>query len=64
MLLIRIKQLCLERKTSIPKLENELGFGAGTIYKWETASPSVQNLKKVADYFNCTIDELLQSPAE
>ena len=57
-MLDKIKKLCKERNTSIPKLEDELGFGRGTIYKWEFVSPSVANLKRVADYLGCTLDEL------
>ena len=60
MILEKIKFLCKEHNTSIPKLETELGFGAGTIYKWDEVSPSVHYLKKVADYFGCTVDELLK----
>jgi hypothetical protein len=41
-------------------LEKELGFGSGTIYKWSTVVPSVTNLKKVADYFHVSIDELIK----
>lgn len=40
-------------------LEKELGFGNGTIGKWQKASPSVDKLKKVADWFGVTLDELL-----
>lgn len=55
----KIKALCKERNISIPKLEDELQLGRGTIYKWEFVSPSVANLKKVADYFGCSLDELV-----
>ena len=64
MLLDQIKFQCKKHNTSVVKLEDSLGFGRGTIYKWAEVSPSVQNLKKVADYFGCTIDELLTSPPE
>lgn len=56
-----IKNLCESRKISINQLEKELGFGGGTIYKWQTASPSVANLQKVAKFFGCTLDDLLKS---
>ena len=65
MLLEQIKIQCKKHNTSVVKLEDELGFGRGTIYKWENVSPTIQNLKKVADYFGCTIDELLKdTPSE
>lgn len=63
MLLEKIKQLCEKNGTNIAKLERELGFGVGTIRKWNTVSPSVSNLKKVADYFHISIDELLTNEA-
>ena len=59
MLYENIKSLCDKKKISIPQLERELNFGAGTIYKWQTVSPSVDNLQKVADYFEVTIDSLV-----
>lgn len=62
MLLEQIKIQCKKHNTSVVKLEDELGFGRGTIYKWENVSPTIQNLKKVADYFGCTIDDLLKEP--
>lgn len=59
MLLEKIKQLCEKNGTNIANLEKELGFGSGTIRKWNVVSPSVLNLKKVADYFHVSVDELL-----
>ena len=60
MILEKIKQLCEKNGTNITRLEDELGFGRGTIRKWSEVSPSVNNLKKVADYFKCSVDELLE----
>ncbi|EJW19195.1 helix-turn-helix transcriptional regulator [Paenibacillus alvei] len=54
-----IQNLCKDRDISIFKLEKELGFGNGTIYKWEKSSPAVDKLKKVADYFGVTVDYIL-----
>lgn len=59
MILDNIKRLCRERKTNITNLEKEVGLGFGTVYKWGKVSPSVDNLKLVADYFNVTVDKLL-----
>jgi transcriptional regulator with XRE-family HTH domain len=58
-LIENIKQLCKNKGTSIPKLEKEFGFGHGSIYNWEKNSPSVDKLRKVAKYFNVTLDSLL-----
>ena len=60
MILENIKQLCRDRKTNITRLEQEVGVGLGTIYKWGKVSPSVDNLKRVADYFGVTVDDLIK----
>lgn len=44
---------------SLPALEAELGFGNGTIVKWDKASPNSEKLTKVADYFHVSVDYLL-----
>ena len=54
-----IQTLCKQRDISIPRLEKELGFGNGAIYKWDKNSPSIDKLQKVADYFGVTVDSLL-----
>ena len=54
-----IVRLCKESGISIAKLERETGLGNGTIGKWEKASPNVENVKKVADFFGVTVDSLL-----
>ena len=59
MILDNLKRLCRERKTNITNLEKEAGSGFGTVYKWGKVSPSVDNLKLVADYFGVTVDYLL-----
>jgi transcriptional regulator with XRE-family HTH domain len=51
--------LCKKNGISIAKLEKEAGIGNGTIGRWEKSSPSVDNLKKVADHFGVTIDSLI-----
>ena len=64
MILDNIKRLCRERKTNITNMEKEVGLGFGTVYKWGKVSPSVDNLKLVADYFGVTIDQLMDEKRE
>lgn len=59
-MLKNIKNLCASRGISIQKLEKTLGFGNGTIARWDENRPSVDKVKLVADYFGCTVDELLK----
>ena len=57
----RIRYLARDREDmSIPELEVRLGFGNGTISRWKTASPSIDKLQKIADFFNVSIDYLLE----
>ena len=58
-MLEKIKRLCVDRGISIAKLEQSVGLGAGTVYKWGVVSPGVDKLKAVADYFGVTVDSLL-----
>ena len=54
-----ILELCKKRGITIAKLERETGIGNGTISRWNSSSPSVKNLKAVADYFGVTMDSLI-----
>ena len=58
-LLENIQYLCEEHGTSVPKLEQTLQFGKGTIYKWSKSSPTADKLQKVATYFSVSTDYLL-----
>lgn len=60
LLLDNIKHLCRENKISICALERTLGIGNGTIGGWGIYSPRLDIVKKVADYFGVTVDELLK----
>lgn len=59
-----IKRLCKSNNISVFCLERKLGFGNGAISKWDDSSPTVANLKKVADYFGVAIDELISNKDE
>lgn len=55
----RIKSLCDEQGLSIYRVEKDCGFGNGSLMKWETSSPKVENLVKIANYFEVSVDYLL-----
>ena len=55
----RIKDLCYEKEISIASLEKYLGFGNCSIYRWDKNSPTIEKVTKVADYFNVSVDYLL-----
>lgn len=58
-ILDNIKILCEENNTNVFAVERELGFGRGTIRRWDTNSPSADKLEKVAYYFNVSMDWLV-----
>lgn len=60
MIFDRISQLASERGISIAYLEKTLGLGNATIRGWKESSPSVDKLKKVADYFGVSIEYFLE----
>lgn len=55
----RIKDLSDEKHITIAELEREAGISNGQIRRWGGSSPKVENLEKVADYFNVSTDYLL-----
>lgn len=60
----RIRELANRRNMSLPQLETTLGFGNGTISRWKKSSPSADKLKAVADYFNVSVDFLLDGSTQ
>lgn len=50
-----IKALCERHKTTLKSLERELGFGNGTIARWDDNSPAISKVLKVADYFDVDV---------
>lgn len=55
----RIKTLCDSKKTNFAELEREIGISNGQIRRWNDSSPKAENIQKVADYFNVSVDYLL-----
>lgn len=56
----RVSELCREKGISVTGLERELGVANSAIQKWRSAtSPSVETIKKVAQYFNVSVDYLV-----
>lgn len=55
----RIKELADKENLSLPALESKLGFGNGTITKWDKSTPNADKLNAVAQHFHVTMDYLL-----
>lgn len=57
----RIRALCKKNGTSIKKLEQSLGFGNGTIGKWDAHSPSADKVLLVANALGVKVGEILDT---
>ena len=55
----KIKMLADEKKTTFAEIERHVGISNGQIRRWDNVSPKAENLKKVADYFQVSVDYLL-----
>jgi len=59
----KIQRLCRENGSSLSRLEKELGFSRGALFKWDTNTPGIDKVQKVANYFGVTIDSLVSKEA-
>lgn len=62
MILENITRLCKEKGISIAKLERATDISNGTISRWGICSPTVENVRKVAEFFGVTVDMLIYGP--
>lgn len=52
----RIKALCTQKNITIQKLEKALGFGNGTIRRWDTTRPALEKVSAVASFFGVPVE--------
>ncbi|GMB00882.1 hypothetical protein [Pelosinus sp. IPA-1] len=50
---------CRKNGITIPEVEKELGFGKGSMYKWDKNLPAFDKIQKVANYLKVTTDYLV-----
>lgn len=55
----RIKALSKKRGVSVRKLLTDVGLGFNTMSNMKTSMPKADNLAKIADYLDCSVDYLL-----
>lgn len=60
----KIKRLCEKKNVSITTVEKETGLSNGAIGKWRNSCPTVDKLKKVADYFGVSIEYFIRESEE
>ena len=56
----KIVKLCEKKNIPIARLEKEAGLSNAVIRGWKKSSPTVKNLKAVADVLGVSVDELLK----
>lgn len=54
-----IKKLSKTRNITIKKLLEDVGLGFNTMSNMKTSMPKADNLAKIADYLDCSVDYLL-----
>lgn len=56
---IRIKKLAKENNIRLNEMLKKTGLGRNTMANLKTSMPRADNLAKIADYLNCSVDYLL-----
>ena len=56
----RIRDLAEEKGTTLAGLERTLKLSQGSLRRWDTSSPSIDKVDRVAKHFNVSIDYLLE----
>ena len=55
----RIKQLCKSKNVPVKKMLGDVNLGLNTMSNMKSSMPKADNLAKIADYLNCSVDYLL-----
>ena len=55
----RVHELIKEQGLNVKQLERECGLANATIRRWETHTPNIESVRKVAHRLNVTIDYLV-----
>ena len=57
----RLPKLCAELKITKYQLQKQTGIAESAIYNWQngTSKPRLDNLLKIADAFNCSLDFII-----
>lgn len=55
----RIKEQARIHKVPVKKMLEDVGLGFNTMSNMKTSMPKADNLAKIADYLDCSVDYLL-----
>lgn len=60
----RVKMIASKQGFTLSQLEQHLGFGTRTIYKWDKSSPSIEKVLAVANFLNVPLSWLVTGKYE
>lgn len=55
----RIKMLCSKKRMSVAELERKLNLSNGSISKWAKSKPNSDQISRIAEFFDVSVDYLL-----
>lgn len=55
----KIKELCKRKGVTIAQCERDCGFSKGSLCKIEKSKPNSKRLKALSDYFNVSVDFIM-----
>lgn len=55
----RIKGLCKERGVTLTELAKTVGVSDTVFRSWKESSPSIDKVRRIADYFKVSVDYLI-----
>lgn len=60
----KVTSVAKEQNITVSKIEQDCGIARSSIDKWSRTSPSIDKVKKVADYLSVSVDWLCSDDAE
>lgn len=54
-----IRVIARKKNITLSVMFSEIGLGKNTLMNFKKSMPKADNLAKIADYLNCSVDELL-----
>lgn len=55
-----VSKRATDKGIPINALEDKAGIARGSVYKWNTVSPTIRNISKVAEVLGCSVDDLIK----
>ncbi len=62
--MLRVREICKEKKISLTSLAEKLGIARSQIYKIIDGNPTLSTMQAVADALGVSVCDLLEDPRE